>query len=323
MTWLNDPLNTFYIPPYPGDIFGEIWQKGLDLTDDVVAATNAISALTLDPQDLSGITLTQTSPMDVILSIPPAPPAVAINSPTLGSDPDSALIVSLLAQIRAAWEARLANATIDTAIFNRAVDRETKAQTASYENYLASQSSNGFSSATGQDQAMFAVFEKEKKGKLSEINREVMIYKFEADAKAIEGLQALENSALAFYVAQEEVMVKRVELLNAINNIILDHYRADVQAYETTGRITIEQAKFLIEQINSINVLNSNLTNLAVEKVKVAQAYEMGRFGQMVEANKAVGATLGQLTATMFNTINYSQSWSQGVSWSGSENGNA
>ena len=203
------------------------------------------------------------------------------------------------------------------------MDRETAAQATGYANYLANAVSNGFSSAPGQDAGVFIFFETEKKTKLSALNREVMIFKFDADQKAIDSLQALESNALNFFNAQEDVMVKRVDLLNDINRITISLFQSEVQAYETEGRVTIEQAKLSYAQIDSINALNANLTNLAMEKVKVMQQYQLGRFGQMVEANKAIGGTLGQLTATMFNTINYSQSWSQGVSWSGSESGNA
>jgi hypothetical protein len=321
MSWLNNPLNTFTQPN--DSFFVPIWDRGLKLADDVVAATNAIAALALPEPDLSGITLSQTDPSGAVLVLPDAPGQITIVPPVPGSDPDATRIIRLLDQIESWLNARLANATIDTTIFNRAVDRETALMATSYDNYIANNSSNGFSAATGQDQFAFVYFEKERKSKLSEQNRDVMIYKFEADQKAIDSLQVLESNALSFFNAQEDVMVKRVGIFNDINRITISLYQAEVQAYESTSRMKVEQVRLLTEQINAVNALNANLTNLAMEKAKVLNSYYLGRYQNLAEAQKSIGATLGQLAATMFNTINYSQSWSQGVSWSGSETGGA
>jgi hypothetical protein len=317
MSWLNNPLNTYTQPD--NSFFTPIWAKGLQLADDVVAATNAISALAIPEPDLSGITLSQTDPSSVSVILPTAPGTLAITPPVPGSDPDATRIIRLLDQIEAWLNARLANDTIDTAIFNRAVDRETALMLTSYDNYIDNNASNGFSAATGQDQFAFVFFEKERKAKLSEQNRDVMIFKFEADQKAIDALQVLESNALNFFNSQEDVMVKRVGIFNDINRIAISLYQAEVQAYETTGRMKIEEVRLLTDKINSINALNSNLTNLALEKAKILNTYYLGRYQNLAEAQKAIGATLGQLTATMFNTISYSQSWSQDIRWSGSE----
>lgn len=326
MTWINEPLNTVSTPNY--QYFDGIWQQGLDLASDVVTATNAIADLTLNPQDLSGITLTQTDPTSITLTLPDAPTPISVTSPTPGADPNDALIITLIANIRAQLEYRLANATglnatVEAALFSRGVDRETALQAENYNNYLANQASNGFSSASGNDAAAFIAFETQKKQKLSDLSREIMITQANLEQTnvkdALQQMNALAQNSITLLNFQEDIMVKRVGLFNDINRIAISLYESDVRAYETTGRITIEQSKFLIEQINSINGLNANLTNLAFEKVKVNQAFELGRFGQMVEAHKAIGATLGQLSATMFNTINFSQSWGQSVSWSGSE----
>ena len=317
MSWLNNPLNTFTQPD--SSFFSPIWAKGLALADDVVGATNAISALAIPEPDLSGITLSQIDPTGVSVSLPAAPGTISITPPVPGSDPDATRIIRLLDQIEAWLNARLANDTIDTAIFNRAVDRETALMAAAYDNYIDNQSSNGFSAATGQDQFAYVYFEKERKAKLSEQNRDVMIFKFEADQKAIEALQVLESNALNFYNAQEDVMVKRVGMFNDINRIAISLYQAEVQAYEATGRMKIEEARLSVGLTDSINLLNKNLTDLALEKVKILNTYYLGKYQNLAEAQKAIGATLGQLSATMFNTINYSQSWTQTVSWHGNE----
>jgi hypothetical protein len=317
MSWLSNPLNTYTQPN--ASFFTPIWEKGLDLADQVVTATNAISALSLAEPDLSGIVLSQTSPPGGALTLPVSPIGISITTPAVGADPDDARIIRLLDQIEAQLNARLANSVIETATYNRAVDRETEAQSTGYTNYLANAASDGFPKSPGQDAGVFIFFETEKKGKLSTISRDVMIFKFNADKEAIDALQVLESNALNFYNAQEDIMVKRVGMFNDINRITISLFQAEVQAYETQGRLSIEEARLIYAQIDSINALNANLTSLAIKKAEVMQAYQLGRFGQLVEANKAIGGTLGQLCATMFNTINYSQSWSQSVSWSGSE----
>jgi len=326
MTWISEPLNTVSTPDY--QYFDGIWQQGLDLANDVVTATNAIASLTLDPQDLSGITLTQTDPSSITLTLPSAPTPITVTPPTPGADPDDALIITLIAAIRAQLEYRLENPTglaaaVESALFSRGVDRETALQAEGYNNYLANQASNGFSSASGNDAAAFIAFETQKKQKLSDLSREIMITQANLEQTnvkdALQQMNVLAQNSITLLNSQEDIMIKRVEVFNDINRVAISLHEANIRSYETTGRITIEEAKLLTEQVNSINSLNANLTNVALEKVKVNQAFELGRFGQMVEAHKAIGATLGQLSATMFNTINFSQTWSQDVRWSGSE----
>jgi hypothetical protein len=311
---------------------------------------NKIANLSLAPPDFTGITPDLIHPSIGGVVLPTAPTQPLINVPSVGNDPDipvlttaliatDALIADLIAQIKANLEARLSHATglnpvVEAALFGRAVDRETGLMRTGYENYLSNNASVGFSAAPGQDQAAFIAFERDRKGKLSDINRDIMVKQAELEQsniqKTLDSYQALESqlfgqkqsneaNELRLYDSKEEVMVKRVGLLNDINHITVENYAQDVEAYATTGRVTMEQAKLLLEQVNAVNGLNSSLAGIALEKLKVVNSYNIGKYQAVTEAEKAIGATLGQLSATLFNTMNYSQSWSHGISWSGSE----
>lgn len=328
MTWINAPLNTVTVPPPSYGYIEQLWQKGYDLITDIKAATTAISSLALPEPDLTGITLTQTDPSGVSIVLPSAPTPISITPPTPGSNPDDSLIITLIAAIRAQLEYRLANptglaASVESALFSRGVDRETALQAESYNNYLANQASNGFSSASGNDAAAFIAFETQKKQKLSDLQREIMITQANLEQTnvkdALQQMNVLAQNSIALLNSQEDIMVKRVQIYNDINKITIDLYAADVNAYQTTGNMTVEKARLLTEQVNAINDLNANLTNVALEKVKVMNAYELGKHQTLSEDQKAVGATLGQLSASIFNTVSYSESWSESKSWSGSE----
>jgi len=315
MTWINSPLNT--VTGIPGEVYN-LFAQGAALADNVVAATDAITALSIAPLDLSGITHTQLDPSSVVLTLPIAPSDITITPPTLGSDPSDTMIISLLTTAKTNLEARLAD-TPELAVFSRARDRETAALTEGYNNYLANNASMGFSSVSGQDQAAYMKFESAKLAKLSDINREIMIAQYDADLKTLEAVISCAGQAQSLYNGQEDVMVKRVNLYNDINRIVLDHHAQLIQVYESTGRLTTAQAEFLTAQVNATNALNTNNTNVALEKLRLQDNHAQNEYNAYLEANKSVGATLAQLSATMFNTINYSRSWSESKSWSGSE----
>ena len=315
MTWINAPLNT--TTSIPAEVY-DLFTQGAALADSVVAATNAITALSIAPLDLTGITHSQVDPASVALSLPIAPSDITITAPTIGTDPSDVMILSLLNTAKSNLEARIAD-TPELAVFSRARDRETALLAEGYNNYLANNASLGFSSATGQDQAAYMQFESAKNAKLSDINREIMIAQYDADLKTLEAVIACASQAQILYNSQEDVMVKRVGLYNDINRLVLESHTHKIQVYESTGRITVEQAQFLTAQVNATNALNTNITNVALEKLKLMDNHAQNEYNAYLEANKSVGATLAQLSATMFNTINYSRSWSESTSWSGSE----
>jgi len=354
MTWINDQLNTGLTQQFntatTGNIFDISFAKGLELADAVTLATDTISAYTIAPEDLSGITLTQISPNTVTLTLPTEPTAATITAPSVSSAASApalttdavatdVILASLIGTAKTNLEYRLTNATglaaaVETALIERATDRETKIQAESYNNYLANQSSTGFDSAPGQDANAFITFETQKKAKLSDLGRDIFIKQAELEQSnvkdALVQLIQLESSLagmkisdeqnkVGLYRAKDEVLINHINAFNKINEIYLDLYRAELQGYATTGQLTESKAEFLIKQIDGVNALNSNNTKLALDKVQVMNQYTLGKYNALTEGQKAVGATLGQLTSTIMNTLNFSSSTSVSTSFSGSE----
>jgi hypothetical protein len=354
-----------------------------------------------------------------------APNSVSIIAPQVGDLPTApqlmtlttnitqldSWIIELVGSIKSNLFDRLTYATglkpsIEAAIFGRAVDRENKQQSSGYANYMAAQAAMGWSSPSGQNKAAWIAFETDKKGKLSDINRDIMVKQAELEQsntqKTIDALQALESQIYAMkdgfeskslaidgnevqlYGTLVEAMFKRVETFNAINAMTLDKYKSDIEAYISTGkldgelyaaqiqgysatvsalseqatgnakmvidsyaanlqgyeavgrrvdgkderalrkydsdsRFQSEKAQLLMSQIEATNALNENLTNVALEKLRVMDSHNIGKYGALSEAQKAVGTILGQSAASLFNVMNLSQSWSHSVGWSGSE----
>ena len=325
MSWINSPLNNYSMP---GSVFGDLLTQATTLIDSATAAADALSTLALPPTDFSEITHTQIDPSSVTLALPTAPADITLTTPTIGSDPSDTMILSLLGLAKTSLEYRLANPTglassVEAAIYSRANDRETAAQAESYDNFMASQASNGFSMPSGQSAAAFIYFESKKQAALSALSREIMVNQANLEQsnvqKTLDAVIALTAQAQSLYNAQEDTMIKRVGLLSDFNRLALDHWSAKIQAYAETGQLTAKQADFLMSQVNAINAANSNVTNVALEKLKIVNAYESGRYQAIVENNKAVGGIYGQMSATCMNAMNYSTSWSQSLSWSGNE----
>lgn len=339
MPWINQPLNTY---TQPNSIyFDGLYQKGLDLAGNVQTATNAIAALTIADPNFTGIDPTLTDPGSVTLpsfpTMPSAPTFTAVTAPADVTPPTLTLglavaytdIAALISSMKTALTPIINDPThaVEIALFSRAVDRETAAQSQGYQNYLDNQSSMGFASAPGQDQAIYAMFEKDKLEALSAINRDIMIASYQTAFDKLQGVlsseidakKAAEGNDIDLYEAEADAKFNRIRTLGEVNRILIEQYKSQIDATIASGNLSAEQGKMLLAQVDAINSKNTMLTNIALEKIKVMDSHNIGKYNALSEGQKAIGATLGQLSATMFNTINYSQSWSQSINWSGSE----
>lgn len=328
--------------------FDKMFDKAGHLIDDAKTELSKISALAVAAPDFTGISPDLIRPDSVTLDGLPALPIspmlldVPIDnfpaSPVLTTKlvATDAILSDLIAKEILNIQYRIDNPTglkvaVEEALFGRAVDRETKLQRTGYDNYLASSSAMGWSSPSGQDQAVFIAFETEKKGKLSDVNREIMTTQANLEQsnlhRNLELLQAFqaqlfgqkqadEANSITLYGADIDRVIKHAELYININKSRIDLFGESVRAYVAEVGAGIDRAKFYTEQINGLNGLNSQLSAIAMEKIKLLSTHALGSYQATVEAEKGIAAVMAQLSANLFNTLHMGFSQSTGESWS-------
>jgi hypothetical protein len=78
----------------------------------------------------------------------------------------------------------------------------------------------------------------------------------------------------------------------------------------------MDEARFRMEQVTALNNMNTQLSGIAFEKLKLISQDNANRAGLANDASKAIAAVLGQLAATLFNSVNISESFGTSKSWS-------
>jgi len=317
----------------------------------LTAATNAVNgmstALTPFP-DFSELTTALINPSDIALGALPAIPAkpLLLDVP-IGQMPaapylwttviaDKDMIIGVINRLISEIESLLANpygvmGVMFDAIYAKGVDRETKLQRTGYQNYLANNLSMGFESVSGQDQAAFMRFELEKKGKLSDINRDIMVKQIDIELaikqKALDQLLSLnarlldlkqvsEGNELSLYDSHKKTVIDTAMLYIDINKGFIDIYASEIQAYSSLTGVTIKEAEFRMEQYKQVNQMNIQLTNISLEKIKLIEAHYTSNAQLGIEKIKAIGAINMGVGSNWMNGINLSQSFSTGKSWS-------
>jgi len=320
----------------------------------LTAATSAVNgmsvALTPFP-DFSSLTTSLINPSDIALGDLPAIPVkpLLLDVP-IGAMPvapylwttviaDKDMIIGVINRLISEIESLLANpygvmGAMFDAIYAKGVDRETRLQHAGYQTYLANNSAMGFEAASGQDQAAFMRFELEKKSKLSDINRDIMIKQIDVELvikqKALDQLlslnarlldlkQASEGNKLSLYDSQKKTVIDTAMLYIDINKGFINIYASEIQAYSSLTGVTIEEAKLRMEQYRQVNEMNIQLTNISLEKIKLIEAHYTSNAQLGIEKIKSIAAVNGQVGANWMNGINLSQSFSTGKSWGYSE----
>jgi hypothetical protein len=311
-------------------------------------AVNGMSAALTPLPDFSGLNVSLINPSEIVpAALPTMPTKPLLLDVPIGQMPaapflwttviaDTSMLITLIARLIAECEALLANpygvmgAMFDS-IYAKGVDRETKAQRTGYQNYLASNAAMGFEAASGQDQSALMRFELEKKGKLSDINRDIMIKQIDVEKeikqKALDQLlslnarlldlkQASESNELSLYDSQKKTVIDTAMLYIDINKGFIDIYASEIQAYSALASVTNEQARFRMDQYKQVNEMNLSLTNISLEKIKLIEAHSSNNAQLAMEKIKSIAAVNGQVGANWMNGINLSQSFSTGKSWS-------
>lgn len=348
MAALHPILNSISQPN--GAYIDQLYDDGRKLIE---RATNEVSRMSaaLPKLDFTGINPSLTDPTGGgigVMPIAPSKPLLmdtpidafplipVLTTDTIASD---VILLELVGQIKSHIEYRLSNATglsaaVEAALFGRAVDRETALMRTGFGNYLANQAALGWSSPAGQDQAAFISFEKERKAKLSDINRDIMVKQAELEqsnsqrnlelfqsfqAQLFSQKQSDEANKLRAFEIKMDAVIKKAQLYININKGWIDIYANEVQAYTAQSRATMDEARFRMEQVAAVNELNTQMSMIAMEKLKLLAQDNVQRAGMANEASKAIAAVLGQLSATLMNSINISQTFGTSKSWDYSE----
>jgi hypothetical protein len=334
-----DSINASYLD--------RLYDSALSALTSAIAAVNAQSTSLPPAPDFTGLNPAMINPGDVILgdlpAIPNAPNLIDVPigdmpiAPILTTDQiaTDALLKSSIARIISEIEYRLANPTglkqsVENALFMRGVDRENKLMSAAYGTYLAVTSAMGFESSEIHDKAAFLHFETEKQGKLSDINRDIMVKQADLEQnnlqKTLDLFQSLqaqlfgqkqsdEANKIRLFEVKIDSVIKTANLYIDINKGFIDIYASEVNAFAAVARVRQDDAKFRMEQYNQINQMNIQLTNISLEKIKVMEQHYASNAQIAVERIKTIGAINGQAGASMFNAINISESFSTGKSW--------
>jgi hypothetical protein len=349
MAWSNEPLNTIVEPNW--NYFDQLYNKGIDYASQAQADIAAIKNIAIeppvdipdptliDPSSAVGSITMPTSPTKPTLITATAPDAIAPPTMMLSSVTTVSLNNTIITYLKGQLEARLTNATgltsaVETALFNRGRDRITAEAQAAYLKYQAQMAANGFSRPTGAELIAAQEFTKEQLGKISEVNRDIIIKQAELEQanihKVLDQFQALEGLLITqmgvadqnetrLFETKSDVLINQIKIINEVNKLAIDSFLGEVQMYEAQGKLTLQNVEMLLKQYGAINDYNKARTDIAIEKARTLNTYYLGRFQNLVEANKAIGSTMGQLSATLFNTMNYSVSWKWGWDWSGNE----
>jgi hypothetical protein len=330
MTWGQQPLDTVVSPDVV--FWTGLINDGKDAANSAHAAVSDLSGLIVPDLDFTGVTPTFVYPTGVTVTMPSQPTVPtyvtvptysAITPPTVTLD--LAVTYTQIGSLATAAQVSVTNIltsatnAIEEALFDRGIDRETSAMATGYQNYLNNQSSMGFASASGQDQAIFAAFETQKKAKSSDINREIMVSAFkEALASAssilgamIEAEKAGEGNLIALYQAKLEQSFNEIRTITEQNKTLADTYGSQIQAF-------VALADAVYRKDDSVNKYNELTANLAIQKVKMIGDYEISKAHANTERAKTIGSVSSSIMASYFNAMNYTQSFSYGVDWNGS-----
>lgn len=304
---------------------------GKDAATEAQSAVSDLSGLIVPDLDFSGVTPTFVAPTGVTITLgsQPTPPTylvvpalASITPPTITLDQAITYtqIGTLATTAQTLLNSILSDATnaIESALFDRSIDDETALMATGYQNYLNNQSSMGFAAASGQDQAIYAAFETQKKSKLSTARRDAMINAYKESIGVVVQLlnsmvaaeQAGEQNLIALYQAKLEQAFKEVQVIADTNKMFADTYNSQVQAF-----VAIADAIF--KENDAANRYNELTANLAMQKVKMIGDYEISKANANTERAKAIGSVNSTIMASYFNAMNYSTSFSYGTSWGG------
>lgn len=324
MTWSYEPLDT--IVSANEVFFTDQLAKGDALLASAEGKIDALIAQGIAAVDFSAVTLTQPDASALSLTLPTAPTATTITSPALGSDPVDTLIVDLIDTVSVQLNLRLINktgldASIEVALWNRARDRETAAAEAAAEDALAGMASRGFSMPTGAMLTTLQSFSQVVVDKVSDINREIMITQANLEQsntqKTLDSLVTLANTAQALFNSQEDVMTRRVELLNALNQTLIENKKSEISIYAAQSSALSAKSQFLMSQLDVMSRQSTDIAQLELAKIKDQADFEIGKYQAIGQSTQAVGSILGQYAATLANMMNYSMSFGYGTHYSG------
>jgi len=235
MAWGQQPLDTIVSPDVV--FWTGLINDGKDAANSAQAAVSDLSGLIVPDLDFTGVAPTFVYPTGVTITMPAQPTVPTyvtvptyseITPPTVTLD--LAVTYTQIGSLATAAQVSITNIltsatnAIEEALFDRGIDRETSAMATGYQNYLNNQSSMGFASASGQDQAIYAAFETQKKAKASDINREIMVNAFkEALASSasilgamIEAERAGEGNLIALYQAKLEQSFNEIRTITEL-----------------------------------------------------------------------------------------------------------
>jgi hypothetical protein len=329
MSWGQQPLDTVITPN--AVFFANLINDGKDAAAQAISAVSDLSGLIVPDLDFTGISPTFTYPTGVTITLPAQPTVPtyvtvpsysAITPPTITLD--QAITYTQIGTLATAAGTLLtdiltsASSAIEDALFDRGIDRETAAMATGYQNYLNNQSSMGFASATGQDAALYAAFETQKKAKLSDINRDITVTAFkEALVNSIGVLtgmvaaeQAGESNLIALYQAKLEQSFNQLKTITEQNKTLSETYGAQVQAF-------VAIAEAIYREDDAFNKYNEITANYALQKVKIIGDYEISKANASTERAKAIGSVDSTIMASYFNAASYNQTFTYGVSWGG------
>jgi hypothetical protein len=325
-----------------------LFDEGMDLIN---RATNEIMSITdnvLPDIDFSGVTPSLIDPSSVAIgALPTMPTKPVLMDVPIGTMPESpvltmgivandSLLTTTISNIIAQIQQRINYATglrpdIEQAIFGRGIDRETKTVRNSFNNFLSAISGRGWSSPSGQNKSLFATLETEKRQKLSELSREIMNKQAELEQSNIQQNLVLyqtlnaqladmkrsdEANKVSLYGVSIDAIIKKAQVYIAVNQSYVDTFASEVQAYAALSSTILSDAKLRLEQVTALNTLNIQYSDIAMKKLELLNAHDASKAGLANEASKAIASIMSQLSATLMNSINISESFSTGKSWS-------
>jgi len=345
MSAIHPFLNT--ITSVNDSYIDRLFDEGMDL---ITRATNEITSISdnaLSDIDFSGVTPSLIDPSTVAIGALPTMPTKPVlmevpidnmpSSPvlTMGIVANDTLLTTTISSIIAQIQQRIDYATglrpdIEQAIFGRGIDRETKTVRSAFNNFLSTVSGRGWSSPSGQNKSLFATLETEKRQKLSELSREIMNKQAELEQSNIQQNLVLyqslnaqladmkrtdEANKVSLYGVSIDAVIKKAQVYIAVNQSYVDTFASEVQAYAALSSTILSDAKLRLEQVTAVNTLNIQYSEIAIKKLELLNAHDSSKAALATEASKSIAAIMGQLSATLMNSINISQSFTTGKSW--------
>jgi len=344
MSAIHPFLNTITTPN--AAYLDRLFDEAENLINDASSTITSIADNALTPIDFTGTTPVLTDPSSVAIGTLPTMPTKPVlsdvpidNMPTAPSLTMSLvatdnLLSTTISSIIAQIQQRITYATglspaVEAAIFGRGIDRETKIVRNAFNNFLSAVSGRGWGRPSGQSKSLFATLETEKRQKLSELSREIMTKQAELEQSNIQQNLTLyqtlsqqlavmktsdEANKISLYGVSIDAVIKKAQVYISVNQSYVETFASEVQAYAALSSTTLEEAKFRTAQIESLNNMNMQLSQNALEKLKILSEYDAQVAGLANEAAKAISAVMGQLAATLMNPINISQTFANNKS---------